>query len=149
MSKKRAIIKKRKLSAYIPQVALILLIGLILQQTKVELYWLLTLAIYILLSVYLKVMIPRWHMKGLFYVRKGEFKGATRAFQKSYNFFFNHEWVDKYRAITLFSTSNFSYREMALMNIIYCNECLNKPDQVRKYHKLLKKEFPDNPYSKK
>jgi tetratricopeptide (TPR) repeat protein len=147
MSKKRTIIKKRKLSAYVPQIALILLIGLLLQQGGVKSYWLITLAIYILLSVYLKIIIPRWHVKGLFYVRKGEYEGASFAFQKSYNFFNKYKWIDTYRALTLFSVSNFGYKEMALMNIIFCNERLGKKDTVKKYHDRLKKEFPENPYS--
>jgi hypothetical protein len=147
MGKKRSIIKKRKFSAYIPQVAIVLLFGLFLQQTGVKTYWLLTFTIYILLSVYLKIIIPRWHVKGLFYVRKGEFEGGVFAFIKSYEFFHKYKWVDDYRALTLFSVSNFGYREMALMNIIFCYERLNNPEMVKTYHSKLKKEFPENPYS--
>lgn len=148
MSKKRNIIKRRKSSAYIPQLAIILLIGLFLQQMAVNAFWVLTLAIYILLSVYLKIIIPRWHVKGLFYVRKGEYEGAVYVFKKSYEFFHKHQWIDNYRALTLFSVSNFAYREMALMNIIFCYERLNNSKMVRMYYSKLKGEFPENPYSK-
>lgn len=149
MSKKQQIIHRIKYSALVPQIAVFLFIGLVLQQLKVDKYWLISLSLYLLLTGYLKIIIPKSHRKGLFYLKKGEFEGSAFAFMRSYQFFKKHEWLDKYRALTLLSLSAFSYSEMALMNIIYCYERINKPAEAKKYFSLLKAEYPDNPYSHK
>lgn len=102
-----------------------------------------------LLNGYLKIIIPKWHRKGLYYLRKGEVEGAIYAFRKSHDFFQKYSWIDNYRAITMLSISGFSYSEMALMNIIYCQTQLGRDAEAKKVQKQLAKEFPENPYSKK
>lgn len=144
--------KHKKIRQYnwrflIPQFSILLLIGLFFYVLKIERYWLLSLAIYFLLSGYLKIVIPRLHRKGLYYLRKGEYEGAVYAFQKSYRYFSKHRWIDEYRAFTLFSISYLSYREMALMNIIYCYQQLGKNEDAKRLHKRLSAEFPQNSYS--
>ena len=146
MRQKRNIIRKNNWLYLIPQFAVLLLISMFLEQMRVPRYWLLSLSIYFLLSGYLKIIIPKWHLKGLFYIRKGEFEGAVFAFQKSYNFFSRNSWIDKYRAFTLFSISRISYTEMALMNMIYCYERLGDKKSARNIQSKLLKEFPDNPF---
>lgn len=148
MKQKRKVIHLTNWSGLIPQFALVLLITLIFQQLKIDRYWLLGIAIYFLLSGYLKIIIPRSHRKGLYYSRKGEYEGAIYAFEQSCNFFTKYDWIDKYRSFTLFSLSGFSYKEMALMNIIYCYEQLGDNSSVQKYYQKLADEFPQNPYSK-
>lgn len=147
MKQKRKIVRFTNWSGLIPQFALILFVTLIFQQLKVERYWLLSIAIYFLLSGYLKIIIPRSHRRGLYYTRKGEYEGAVYAFKRSYNFFSKYNWMDKYRSFTIFSLSGFSYKEMALMNIIFCYEQLGDNSSARKFHKKLAEEFPKNPYS--
>ena len=107
-------------------------------------YIIVGLALYFLLSIYLKILIPRWHRKGVFYVKKGALQDAILAFEKSYDFFRGNQWVDRYRAFILLSTSQLSYMEMALVNIIYCYQQLGDQNMARKYIKKLKEEFPDN-----
>lgn len=145
---KQNIIKQYNFSLLIPQIAIFTLLAFVLFLLNVPRYLLLSLSLYFLLSGYLKIMIPKWHRKGLFYLRKGELNGAIFAFEKSYNFFSNHLWIDVYRAFTLLSISRLSYREMALINIIYCYQNLNKMADAEKVHKKLAKEFPDNVYVK-
>lgn len=149
MKKNTKNITTRNWSYLVPQLAIFLLIALFFRSVDVKQYWLLSLSLYFLLNGYLKVIIPKWHRKGLFYLRKGEFKGAIYAFETSYTFFSKYSWIDKYRAFTLLSISGYSYREMALMNIIYCNTQLGDNTNAKKMQKKLSSEFPDNPYSKK
>lgn len=148
MKNKSKNIYRRNLSFLIPQIAVFFLIALIFREFGVVKYWLLSMAIYLLLSGYLKVVIPKWHRKGIYYVRKGEHEGATFAFQKSYSFFEKYYWLDKYRAFTLFSLSAYSYKEMALMNIIYCYSNIGKHKEAKEMQKRLAKEFPNNPFGK-
>ncbi|MBN1118433.1 MAG: hypothetical protein JXA77_14575 [Bacteroidales bacterium] len=149
MGKKKNTIHKISYAAIIPQIALLFLFALILQQLGINNSWLLGLSLYLLLSGYMKILVPKSHRKGLFYLRKRELEGAAFAFQKSYVFFSKYSWIDKYRAFVLFSLSEYSYKEMALMNIIYCYEQLGNKSKVNEFHNRLKKEYPENPYSKK
>ena len=130
------------------QVAIMLLIILILFMVGIEQYLLLGIALYLLLSVYLKVLIPKWHRKGVYLLKKGKLELAILSFQRSYEYFTRYEWIDRYRTFTLFSTSNFSYKEMALMNIIYCFEQLGDRGMADKYHGILSRQYPNNRYSR-
>lgn len=143
---KRNIIKHYNWFLLFPQIAIFGLLALFLRLLEVPKYFLLALSLYLMLSGYLKIMIPKWHRKGLFYLRKGELEGAVFAFEKSYNFFAKNQWIDVYRAFTLFSISKLSYREMALINIIYCYQNMNKPKEAEKLRGKLAAEFPDNPF---
>lgn len=143
---KQNIIKHYNWFLIIPQMAIFGILALFLRFLEVPRYVLLALSLYLLLSGYLKIMIPKWHRKGLFYLRKGELEGAIFAFEKSYNFFSKNLWIDEYRAFTLFSISRLSYREMALINIIYCYQSMNKPKEAEKIRKKLASEFPNNHY---
>jgi len=46
-----------------------------------------------------------------------DYDTAIDQFQRSYEFFSKHYWLDKYRGVTMMSPSIWSYREMALMNV--------------------------------
>ncbi len=148
MKKKTRNLTRRNWSFLIPQIAIVLLITLVFRQLEFKRYWLLSLAVYFLLSGYVKVLVPKFHRKGLYYLRKGEVEGAAYAFERSYVFFTKNEWLDKYRAFFLFSLSYYSYREMALMNAIYCHSQYNNDKKAKELQKILSKEFPSNPYRK-
>jgi len=148
MAGKIPVIRNTNYYYYIPQIAILCFILYILYSLNVSHYLILGVSLYFLLSIYLKVLIPRWHRKGIFYLKKGELQGAILAFQRSYQYFQKYSWIDQYRAFTLFSTSQLSYSEMALMNIIYCYEQLGDKKNAQKYHKILRQQFPDNKYSR-
>ncbi len=148
MKAKRKVVKKINWTYFVSHIAFIMAIVLFFQQLNIPGYGVLGLAIYLLLSVYMKIVIPRFHNKGLFYIRKGEFEGAIFAFRNSYQFFSKNKWLDDFRAFTLLSTSSFSYKEMALMNIIFCHEKLGDTRSAKLFHDQLSKEFPNNPYCK-
>jgi len=147
MASKIPVIRNTNYLYYVPQIAILLLFIFILYFSGSEHYLIIGFSLYFLLSIYLKVLIPKWHRKGIFYLKKGSLQAAIIAFQKSYDYFQRYSWVDQYRAFTLFSTSQFSYSEMALMNIIWCFEQLGDTKNAKKYHNLLREKFPDNKYS--
>lgn len=147
MASKIPIIRNTNYLYFIPQAAILLIIIFSFKLLGIIHYNLLGISIYFLLSSYLKILIPKWHRKGIFLLKKGKLDLAILSFQRSYNFFKKNAWIDQYRAFTLFSTSKDSYTEMALMNIIYCFEQLGDKKMARKYHSLLKEQFPENRYS--
>jgi len=148
MARKIPVIRNTNYYYYIPQIAILFFIVYILYCLDISHYLLLGISLYFLLSIYLKVLIPRWHRKGVYYLKKGELQAAILAFQKSYQYFQKYAWIDQYRAFTLFSTSQLSYSEMALMNIIYCYEQMGDKKNAQKYLKILRNQYPENKYSR-
>lgn len=129
----------------IPQFALFVFILVVLRSLGVQYYLSVSIGLYFLLSLYLKIVIPKWHRKGVFYVRKNEFEGAIYCFNQSYNYFSKRRWLDNNRAYFLFSISKFSYCEMALMNIAFCQNSLGKKKEATATYKRLLAEYPQNP----
>ena len=147
MASRIPVIRNTNYFYLIPQVAILLIIIYIFYMAGIEHYMLLGVSLYFLLSIYLKVLIPKWHRKGIYLLKKGKLDLAILSFQRSYDFFRRNAWIDQYRTFVLFSTSRYSYAEMALMNIIYCFEQLGDTKMARKYHKILQEQFPENRYS--
>jgi tetratricopeptide (TPR) repeat protein len=88
------------------------------------------------------------HRKGMKFYKKRDYSKAIPMFLKSYNFFKNHEWLDKYRFIFLLSSSHLTYREMALINIAFCNTQIKEGQEAKKYYELAMKEFPESQMAK-
>ena len=96
---------------------IIMLLWHLINPEKAMLYGVLT---YLAISLSLRNLIPRDHRNGMKKVKNENFKDAIFDFNKSYEFFDKNKWVDKYRFLTLLSSSRISYKEMALNNISFC-----------------------------
>lgn len=129
------------------QVAIMLIIIYSFYLGGFEYFFLLGISLYFLISIYLKILIPKWHRKGMNFMKKEKYDLAILSFQRSYEYFTKHAWIDQYRAITLFSTSKDSYAEMALINIINCFRQLGDVKMARKYLQILQEKFPENKFS--
>lgn len=94
------------------------------------------------LAFALRFFVPRAHREGIRLFKQDRFAEAVPHFEDSYEFFSRHAWVDRWRAITMLSSSRISYREMALLNIAFC---LAQSDQresaIAEYRRVLR-EFP-------
>src|SRR4051812_25803791 len=66
--------------------------------------------IYLVLAYGLRYFVPVEHRKGLREFKQGNYEAAMIHFEKSFEFFSAHPWVDRYRAFTIFSASKLSYR---------------------------------------
>lgn len=75
---------------------------------------------YLFLAWCLRFIFQKYHMNGMKFMRAKNFSDAAAAFQQSHNFFEKHPSIDKYRFITMFSTSAIPYRQMALNNLGIC-----------------------------
>ncbi len=101
-----------------------------------------------LISFLLRKLVPKDHRKDIKKVNSGNFKEAIGDFEKSYNFFERNEWIDKYRFITLLSSSKMHYREMALANIAFCYGQIGNGEESKTYYERTLKEFPENVLAK-
>ena len=103
---------------------------------------------YFLISLGLRTFVPHNHNKGMKLVKQGKFEEAIIQFEKSYQFFTRNSWVDKYRYITLLSSSAMSYGEMSLTNIGLCYAQLDDAQNARKYYEKTLSEFPKSEVAK-
>ncbi|MBC8052587.1 MAG: tetratricopeptide repeat protein [Sphingobacteriaceae bacterium] len=103
---------------------------------------------YLLISFSLRTFIPHSHNKGMKYVKQDKFAEAIPLFEKSYNFFTRNSWIDKYRYITLLSSSAMSYREMSLTNIGLCYAQLGDTGKAKEFYLKTLHVFPDSEIAK-
>ena len=57
--------------------------------------------------------------------------------------------IDKYRYITLLSSSRISYTEMSLINIAYCYVQIGYREKTKQYYEKALALFPDNEMAKR
>jgi tetratricopeptide (TPR) repeat protein len=76
--------------------------------------------------------------------KQERFAEAIPQFQQSYGFFAKHAWVDRWRSLTLLSSSRISYREMALLNLAFCLGQTGQQAQALAEYERTLAEFPDS-----
>lgn len=142
MSSKQPVIRQISLFSIIPQVLILaLIVGILSICGSVDSLFL-GLVFYLLLSVFLKRLVPRFHRRGMKYLRDKQYDLSIDEFIKSYEFFQRNKWVDKYRALFLLSSSRISYSEMALINIAYCYGQIGEGTKSKETYEKALKEYP-------
>ena len=104
--------------------------------------------VFLFIFIVLRMLIPRAHRQGVAMYRKKRFAEAIPLFERSYEFFSLHKWVDNFRFITMFSSSQTSYREMALVNIAFCQAQAGNRDKSKEYYQKALAEFPESEIAK-
>lgn len=103
---------------------------------------------YLAVSLILRSCVPHHHRKGILLYKQGNYVKAIEEFKKSYNFFCRHTWIDKYRCITLLSSSRSSYTEMALLNIAFCYAQAKNAKLSKEYYQKVLEFFPESEMAK-
>ena len=132
----------------IPQIILCLVLILLARLSGFNNHILAGVSIYLMISYILRFQIPKHHRKGVSLYRKKLFKEAIPQFQKSYGFFNKNRWIDRFRFITLMSSSRVSYTEMALLNMAFCYGQIGDGKKSKELYKKVLKEFPDSEMAK-
>lgn len=107
-------------------------------------YFLYGALVYVLLAYALRNFIAKSNKRGMKLVKQRQFREAIPFFEQSVAFFTRNSWVDKYRFLTLLSSSKMSYKEMGLCNIAFCYSQTGDGQQAKRYYELVLAEFPDN-----
>ena len=89
-------------------------------------------------------LLARPHRRGIRLVKAGRFAEAIPQFEASYQFFTRRLWIDRWRYLTLLSSSAMSYREMALCNIAFCYGQIGEGAQSKIYYQRALQEFPNS-----
>lgn len=99
---------------------------------------------YLVISFTLRFTIPSYHRQGIALIKEKKYNAAIPYFLKSYDFFTKYAWVDKYRYITLLSSSLMCYKEMALNNIAFSYGQIGEGKLSEEYYLRTLKEYPNN-----
>lgn len=99
---------------------------------------------YLFLSLLLRSVIARHHRRAITSCKRQQYARAIPEFEKSVEFFRRHPWLDRWRAVTMFSTAAMHYREMALVSLGFCHSQLGDGVQSRRYYEQALAEFPAN-----
>jgi tetratricopeptide (TPR) repeat protein len=99
---------------------------------------------YLGLSFVLRNFVAKYHREGMRLVKQHNYTDAIRKFEKSVSFFTKNKWLDRYRFVTLLSSSKMTYKEMGLCNIAFCYGQTNNGQRAKEYYEQTLKEFPDN-----
>lgn len=99
---------------------------------------------YVGLSFFLRNFVAKAHRDGMRLVKQHNFMAAIPKFENSVDFFTKNSWLDKYRFITLLSSSKMTYKEMGLCNIAFCYSQTNNGQKAKEYYEQTLREFPEN-----
>ena len=99
---------------------------------------------YSFLALCLRNLIAKKHRLGMRLVKQRKFADALPYFEKSVDYFTKNNWVDKYRYLTLLSSSKMTYKEMGLCNIAFCYTQTGNGQKAKEYYEQALKEFPEN-----
>ncbi len=108
----------------------------------------LALCVYLSALFLLRNLVPRNHRKGVRAFKAGDYLQAIAEFDKSYEFFTRHPWIDRYRFLVLLSSSRISYTEMALINAAYCYAQVGDGQKAVEFYKKTLHQFPDSEIAK-
>ena len=85
---------------------------------------------YLALAWTLRLTVARHHRQGVKALISQQYEKALACFLRSEEFFTRYPWVDRLRVITMFTSSAYSYREMALMNQVHALLQLHRPAEA-------------------
>ena len=103
---------------------------------------------YLILSLILRNFVAKDHTQGIKLVKQQQFENAIPIFEKSVEFFTKNNWIDKFRFLTLLSSSKMTYKEMGLCNIAFCYSQTGNGKKALEYYEKTLKEFPENGLAK-
>lgn len=99
MSSRKPIVRQIAWIALLPQLILmgllIFIFSLII--SPIDTAFIYAMVTYLAISLILRRAIPYNHRKGISLYKAGKYPQAIEEFEKSYDFFGKHSWIDKYR----------------------------------------------------
>ena len=149
MSYRTPIIRQISWRQSLPQVVIlagIIVISTFLLKDTTSIYNAIMLGagVYLLFSFSSRYLIPGAHRRGIRMLRNHNYSDAIEEFEKSYEFFSRHPWIDQLRSIILLSSSAVGYREMALLNIAFCCSQIDQAKKAKEYYQRVLNEFPES-----
>ena len=136
MASKIPVVRQVAWVSLVPQLLLLGLLIFIFELLEIKNASLLGASIYLILSFSLRFIVAKDHRKGMRLIRQQKFEEAIPFFDASVEFFNRKAWIDKYRFLTLLSSSKMTYKEMGLCNIAFCYSQSNNGQKAKVYYSL-------------
>lgn len=150
MASNKPVVRQIAWVSLVPQlivmILLVVLFGILIKPFEYAL--IVAMLFYLFVSNLLRNLVPRYHRKGIALYKAGNYAQAIGEYEKSYAFFTEHAWIDKYRFIVLLSSSRISYTEMALLNIAFCYAQMEDGRRAKEYYDKVLEQFPDSEMAK-
>ena len=99
---------------------------------------------YLVIAFSTRYFVPLDHRKGMRALRQGNYQQALVDFEKSFDFFSKHLWIDRFRMFTVFSVSKLCYREIAMVNKAFTLVCLDRKEEAKALYEACLNEYPKN-----
>jgi tetratricopeptide (TPR) repeat protein len=99
--------------------------------------------IYLLYSLLSRRLVTRRIRRGFRLLKQQAFPEAIAEYEKAYDFFSRHAWLDRFRYLTVLSSSAYSYREAALCGIAFAYSQMGDAANAVKFYRRALTEFPD------
>jgi tetratricopeptide (TPR) repeat protein len=148
MSSKAPIVRQIAWLSVVPQLVIMALIMWLLSIAGVQQAILLGALTYLALSIILRFGIPKAHRRGISLFKRKQYTEAIPEFERSYDFFSRNRWIDDLRFLVLLSSSRISYREMALLNLAFCQSQAGNGLKAKECYQRTLAEFPDSEMAK-
>lgn len=100
--------------------------------------------LYSLLAFILRRTVAKNHRMGITIIKEHRYQESIPYFEKSIVFFEQNDWVDKYRFITLLSSSKLSYKDMGLCNIAFAYSQIGEGEKAIFYYEKANVANPSN-----
>ena len=98
--------------------------------------------IYLVYSQICRRLVTRRIRRGYRLLKKNAFAEAIAEYGRAYDFFSRHAWIDRFRYLTVLSSSAYSYREIALCNIAFAYAQLGDGTKAVETYRRALQEFP-------
>lgn len=89
----------------------------------------------------------RHHSAGLKHIRRGEYEAALKCFARSEAYFAEHPRLDRWRAVSVMSTSAASLHEMAMVAQGSCLIRLGRAAEAHRMYERVRELYPDSPWT--
>jgi len=109
-----------------------------------EVGWIVAAVVYLVLRFLLQSVVAKDHRRGIRKIQQHKFEEALDCFKRSTEFFTQNSWVDRYRFITLLSSSKMTYREISLCNWAFCLSQMGRGEEAIALYQDILKQYPDN-----
>jgi hypothetical protein len=101
-------------------------------------------ACYLAYSIAARFVIARDHRVGIELTRRESFREAIPHFERSFDFFDRHRWLDDWRGFVMLSSSRASYREIALLNGAFCHSQVGEGLQAEATYRRCLELYPSS-----
>ena len=142
MASKVPIVRQINWAATIPSIGIVILLLVIFSTVNKRFAPLLSVLVFFSLTLLLRAVFTKFHMRGMKKVKQKNFADAVQDFKDSKDYFEKNPNIDTYRSLFILSMSRISYLEMAHLNIAFCYGQSGEGKKSEEWYRKTLDKFP-------